>query len=272
MNNSIILSILLLFISFGLKAQDSVHVEHKDFDRIVMVNGEIKEGHVTGMSADNVSFIHTGETLQYQFGKKEIGKIEFSSGRIEQFNAINKSEESNATMIDHHNKIAILPVIYVRDGKQQHGDVMEEKAQQSFFKAMNDHVGYIIVQDPSTTNPSLKNSGISMYELNSHTMPEIANALGVEYVVKTVLTIDEKGVTSYTSNSGNVSSNSRGLHSYSSSSSTSTIQYQTTVDVMIYNDHGEQIFSKSKISFFQTADAFPLTINSIVKKTPFYTK
>lgn len=261
-------AIFILFSTTGW-SQDSLSI--KKVDRIIMVSGEIKEGSVHAISENNIQFVHSGESLEYTLKISEIGKIEFSSGRIQQFNKIVKPEDSKSEMIDHHNKIAILPVIYVRDGKQQHGDVMEGKAQQSFFQSMNDHVGYMVIQEPSKTNASLKQSSISMYELNGYTMPEIANALGVEYVVKTILTISEKGVKNYTSNSGNVSSNSRGLHSYSSSS-TSTIQYQTTVEVIIYNDHGEQMFSKNKISFFQTADAYPLTLRSIIKNNTFLHK
>jgi hypothetical protein len=262
----ILFSLVLLISSFA-SAQDSVRV-----DRIVMVTGEIKEGSVKAISENTISFVHAGETLEYSLKKENIGKIEFSSGRIEQFNKIEKPEESKSEMIDHHNRIAILPVIYVRDGKQVNGDVMEEKAQQKLFEVMNDHVGYMIVQEPTQTNVSLKKSGITLQELSGYTIPEIAHDLGVEYVVKTVLNIEEKGVKTYNSSSGNVSSNSRGIHSYSSSSSTSTIQYQTTIDMMVYNDHGEQIYSKSKISFFQTTDAYPLTLKYLTKRMPFYTK
>lgn len=258
---------LLLFVASYSIAQDAPRI-----DRIVMTNGEIKEGYVKAISESTISFVHSGETLEYSLKKENIGKIEFSSGRIEQFNKIEKPEDSNAQMIDHHNRIAILPVIYVKDGKQVNGDVMEEKAQQKLFEVMNDHVGYMAVQEPSLTNVTLKKSAITLQELSGYTMPEIANVLGVEYVVKTVLTIDEKGVQTNNYSSGNVSSNSRGIHSYSSSSSTSTIQYQTTIDMMVYNDHGEQIYSKSKISFFQTTDAYPLTLNYLVKRMPFYTK
>jgi len=272
MKNSIILSILLLFISFGLKAQDSVHVEHKDFDRIVMVNGEIKEGHVTGITSENISFIHNGESLEYQFGKKEIGKIEFSSGRIEQMNPIVSEDDKKENMVDHSNKIAILPVIYVKDGAQVHGDIMEEKAQAVFFQKLNDHAGYMVVQDPLQTNAKLKKSGLSLDELTGLTMPEIANVLGVEYVVKTVLSVEKNGARTYNNTSGSLNQTNRGLSSYSSSSTSTTIQYKTVVDVSVYNDHGENTFTQSKMSFLTSDDAYPLTMGFLTKKMPFYTK
>ena len=59
-------------------AQDSLKV-----DRIVMVNGEIKEGSVKAISESTITFIHSGETLGYTFKKDKIGKIEFSS--VEQY-------------------------------------------------------------------------------------------------------------------------------------------------------------------------------------------
>lgn len=272
MKNYTLLSILLILVSLGSQAQDSIHVEHKDFDRIVMINGEIKEGHVTSISADNVSFIYTGETLQYQLAKKEIGKIEFSSGRIEQMNPIVSEGDKKENMVNHANKIAILPVIYVKNGAQVHGDIMEEKAQAVFFQKLNDHAGYMVVQDPVQTNSNLKKSGLSLDELTGLTMPEIANVLGVEYVVKTILTIDKQGERTYTNTSGSVNKTTRGLSSYSSSSSSSTVQYKTTVEVSVYNDHGENTFSRSKMSLLTSKDAYPLTMGFLTKKMPFYTK
>lgn len=263
---------IVFSVCFLANSQDSLHVEHKDFDRIVMVNGEIKEGHVTGISSDNINFIHNGESLEYQFGKKEIGKIEFSSGRIEQMNPIVSEDDNKENMVGHANKIAILPVIYVKEGVQSHGDVMEEKAQAIFAQKLNDHVGYMIVQDPSETNVKLKKSGLSLDELSGMTMPEIANVLGVEYVVKTILTIDKQGARTYSNTAGSVNKTNRGLSSYSSSSTSTTIQYKTVVEVSVYNDHGENTFSRSKISLLTSKEAYPLTMGFLTKKMPFYTK
>lgn len=235
-----------------------------------MINGEIKEGKVTGISSENVSFIHNGETLQYQLAKQEVGKIEFSSGRIEQMNPIISEDGKKDNMVNHANKIAILPVIYVKDGKQVHGDIMEEKAQSVFFRKLTDHAGYMVVQDPVETNIKLKKSGISLDNLSGMTMPEIANVLGVEYIVVTILTIDERAATTHSSSNTNVKKSNRGLTTYSTSSS--TISYSTTVEANVYNDHGENTFSRSKLSFFSSIDAYPLTMAFLTKKMPFYTK
>ena len=141
-----------------------------------------------------------------------------------------------------------------------------------FYKKLNDHVGYMVVQDPSETNVKLKKSGLSLDELSGRTIPEIANVLGVEYVVKTILTIDKQGARTYNNSSGRVNKTNRGLSSYSSSSSSTTIQYKTVVDVNVYNDHGENTFTRSKMSFLTSQDAYPLTMGFLTKKMPFYTK
>lgn len=187
-------------------------------------------------------------------------------------NPILSEGDKKDNMVGHANKIAILPVIYVKEGVQSHGDVMEEKAQAVFFQKLNAHVGYMVVQDPSETNVKLKKSGLSLDKLSGMTMPEIANVLGVEYVVKTILTIDKQGARTYNNTSGNINKTNRGLSSYSSSSSSTTIQYKTVVDVSVYNDHGENTFTRSKISFLTTQDAYNLTIGFLTKKMPFYTK
>ena len=76
--------------------------------------------------------------------------------------------------------------------------------------------------------------------------------------------------TTYSSSNTNVKKSNRGLTTYSSSSS--SISYSTTVEAKVYNDHGENTFSRSKLSFFSSIDSYPLTMAFLTKKMPFYTK
>ena len=176
--NAILILVFTSFLAGSIYCQDRV-------DRILMTNGEIKEGSVTGISDTDVDFVHSGETLTYHLKKASISKIEFSSGRIEVFNPVAPVTEgvNNLNLADHHNKIAVLPFVYIKDGSQQKGDAMEVKAQREFFALMNGHVGQMKVQDPNTTNSLLKKNGLNSDNYSGYTMPEIANMLGVEYIV-----------------------------------------------------------------------------------------
>ena len=101
-------------------------------DKILMTSGEIKEGHVTAIDDETVQFVHLNETLLYTLKKIKISKIEFASGRIEVYHEVEASAGGDPSLKDHHNKVAMLPFIYVRDGRQLKGDIMEQKVQSAF--------------------------------------------------------------------------------------------------------------------------------------------
>ncbi|GAA0880946.1 hypothetical protein GCM10009119_39160 [Algoriphagus jejuensis] len=54
-------------------------------DIVVLSNGEMKEGKVTGVTDSKIKFRYAGEELEYEFSKSQISKIEFGSGRVETF-------------------------------------------------------------------------------------------------------------------------------------------------------------------------------------------
>ena len=244
-------------------------------DKVVMTNGEVKMGHVTGISDTEVQFVHDKETLTYTLDKAKISKIEFgSSGRIEVYNQVQASTTAEPNLADHHNKIAILPFVYVRDGRQQKNDVNETKVQQQFFSLMNGHVGALKVQDPQTTIALLRKNGVNDDTFDNYMIPEICNMLGVEYVVRGILTINQEGSTSYSSNysSYTAKKNKPGTNKWSTGTTSSTLQFNTIVDMTLYNDNGEAVFSRSKESFWPTDDAYTLTLPWLLKRMPIYTK
>ena len=243
-------------------------------DKVLMTNGEIKMGHVTGISDTEVQFIHDKETLTYTLPKSKISKIEFgASGRIEVYNQVQASSTAEPNLADHHNRIAVLPFVYVRDGRQVKNDINETKTQQEFFNLMQGHVGELKVQSPQTTISLLKKNGVTDETFDNYMMPEIANMLGVEYVVRGVLTINEKGSTSYSSNYSTYNQKKPGkADKWSFGSSSSTLQFNTIVDVTLYNDHGDVVFSRTKESFWPTDDAYTMTFPYLLKRMPIYTK
>ncbi len=268
---------LITFFLFSLtsllafsQAPDSLN--QQKVDRIIMTNGEIREGKITAISETSVDFIYVNETLVYHIPTKTIGKIEFSSGRIQQFNAIKPNKKSENSMVNHANKIAIIPFIYVKDGVQRQNDIMEQNAQKEMYKVLLDHAGPMVIQDPNKTVALLRKNNVSDANISTFSIPELANILGVEYLIFGVLSINKKGTTSYSSSYGSTHYSNRNAYGYRTSSTSTQVDYQTTVDVNIYNDHGNQIFTKSKTSFFASQDAYPYTIMYLVKRMPFYTK
>ena len=104
-------------------------------------------------------------------------------------------------------------------------------------------------------------------------LPELANLLRVEYVVKSILSVSEKGSTTYNSDysTAKLKSNDKAT-AWNFGTSSTTAQFKTNVDMYLYNDSGEMVFSKSKESFWPTDDAYPMTLKYLLKRMPIYTK
>ncbi len=262
----VILSLFLMSIAVTSFAQNT-------FDKVLMLSGEVKEGNVTGISELTIQFIHKGESLKYELKKADISKIEFGSGRIEVFNEMPESNSDNS-LADHHNKIAVLPFIYIRDGEQKKNDAIERKVQQEFVTLMQNHIGVLKIQPTNTTNALLAKNGVNDENYIQYTMPELANMLGVEYVVQSTLEISKKGATSYNSSSLFLKeNNAKDKVSGSSFSSSSTqIEYQTNMSMVLYNDQGESVWSRSKEAFWPNEDAYKETLKFMLKRMPIYTK
>ena len=268
--------LLLSTLFLQVHAQDE-----KNFDVVLKLNGEEHIGKVTEMDDTSVKFVHKDETLSYTFKKADIMKITFASGRIEIINESSKTKEDNSTksgsLESHHNKIAILPFTYLID-KQSAGEEISYKVQNECFSFLNNHVGELKIQDPMTTNASLIKAAITQENMRGYTMGEICNILGVEYVVSGTVTQSETYVSNYSGSSTNAKSNkgknNKGniFKSSTSTYSSSVQKYETAITMNIYTDKNSTIFSKDHTSFWQTDDAYKITLQYLLKRTPLYKK
>ena len=256
----------ILFTSISLVAQDKP-------DHVLMLSGENKAGKVVGISETAIQFIHQGESLQYTLNKTDISKIEFASGRIEVYNEMPSLAEQGE-LLDHHNKIAVLPFVYIRDGVQQKNDAMERKVQGEFFGRMQSHIGILKAQATNTTNSLLAKNGVNDENFVQFTMPELANMLGVEYIIYGTLSISKEGATTYSYSAATIdkSKNRNKTRAYGSSSSSTQIQYQTDMEMFLYNDKGEVVWTKTKQSFWPNEDAYKETLKFMLKRMPIYQK
>ncbi len=278
------LTILIFFICTTLVAQKS-----DTFDIILKTNGEEMVGKVNSISDNEVNFVYKNETINYYVKTSEIVKITFSSGRIQFFNKFDSPSKPTASLEDHHNKVAILPFGFIKD--QQEGDnVMSNKIQQESYTIFTAHKGGLQFQSPRDTNAKLIKAGVSNNNIQGFTMGEICNILGVEYVIQGVVTIEKttrsnydssysttkgKGEKAYVNEDGQIIGNIFGNGKTKTSSfgtSTSVQNYSTSILINIYNDKGDSIFSQEHSSFWQTKDAYKITLKYLAKHSPLYKK
>lgn len=265
-------------------------------DVVLKLNGEENTGKVLEIDESSIKFTFQGESLVYVIKKQDILKITYGSGRIEFINkpllpsetgSSNRNSPAAEGIALHHNKVAILPFKYIID-KRDAGEEMTFKVQTEAFTFLNNHIGNLELQIPNTTNALLIKAGVSNNNIRGFTMGEICNILGVEYIVQGIITQDRTSTNAYQRSSssyknkdasgmdrgGNIigsifgSSGSRN----SSTVSTSTQNYKTSVTMNVFNDKGQSTFNQNHDSFWNTTDAYKITLQYLLKRTPVYHK
>jgi len=266
--------ILFLLNIITLSAQDKP-------DTVIMSNGEKRTGKVVSVKEDAIKFIYKGETLEYEFKKSEINKIEFASGRTEIINNSNNSEAaSTSTAADRKGRIAILPFEFITNDSALNPNTMAEQLQNDSYLSIKENTHGLQLQDPITTNSLLAKNGISYANIKSKTPKEMAILLGVENVVYGMANVTNKGTSSYGSGISTYNGKETDKKDskkatgtvYNSNNATTVINYETKIGLNFYNDQGTSLYSESRNSFGTAFDAYHATINYLIKRCPFGSK
>jgi hypothetical protein len=268
------LFLLGIVFSLSMNAQEDV---------ILKSNGDEMHGKVTKITKDDLQFVYKDESIEYTVNKAEIEKITFSSGRIEFFNK--KNTTSNSKLEEHHNKVAVLPFGYIKD-LETSNFIMTKKIQQETYTIFKKKAVILKFQDPSTTNALLAKAGVNNNNIEGYTMGEICNILNVEYVIQGLVSIEKSTVTNFSNTTtksktnkayvdkkghvvGDIWNNNK-KNTKSSTMSTSTQNYSTNITMNVYSDKGNNLFSKEHASFWQTQDAYKITLAYLAKRTPIF--
>lgn len=238
-------------------------------DVILKTNGEEMEGKISSISDEEVVFKYKNESVDYKVNTSDISKITFASGRIQYFKT---NSNQNNQLGPHHNKVAILPFAYLKDGDALN-NTMNKKIQQEAYTNFKQATNQLQYQDPTTTNALLAKAGLGDGNYDQETMEEICTILGVEYVVNGIVSVDKTNVSNYSygSSESNKKSNKK-TSSNSSSYSTSVQNYSTTITMNIYSDKGTTLFTKDHNAWSEAEDAYKLTIKYLAKRTPIFKK
>lgn len=253
-------------------------------DKVVMINDEIKEGKVTLVKDDVIKFVYKGETLEYEFNKSEIKRIEFASGRVEIINNTKISAVNSATTADRKGKIAVLPFSFITNEGVTNVEAMSQQLQTDTYNSVKQNTSSLVLQDPLTTNSLLAKSGLSQAVISTKTPAEIADILGVEFVLYGSANISIKGSSTYGSgfstfdgkestNKSNKKDNTKvSGTTYSSNNGSTTTNYETKINLSLYNNLGTNLYSEGRTSFGSGLDAYRATLNYLIKRCPFGSK
>lgn len=274
-----LLLLLALLLSISTFAQTPVDV-------ILKVNGDEMKGKITKITDTDLTFIYSGETLEYTVKKSDILKITHSSGRVEIINQpplpsdIRKNDQivMKGTPADHHNRIAVLPFHYLMEN-QPGADEIGLSAQQDTYSFLSQHsAGYTLI-DPRTTNALLAKGGVTKENITGFTMNELCNILGVEYIIDGTVKQNKASQTSYSSDNSNTNVKRNGndkvtkVNTYGSTYSNAEQRYDVSVSLSIYNDNNANIYSQSHRAFFSNTDGgFGSPLQYLLKRCPLYRK
>lgn len=274
-----LLLLLVLLFSISTFAQTPVDV-------ILKMNGDEMKGKITKITDTDLTFIYSGETLEYTVKKSDILKITHSSGRVEIINQpplpsdIRKNDQivMKGTPADHHNRIAVLPFHYLMEN-QPGADEIGLSAQQDTYSFLSQHsAGYTLI-DPRTTNALLAKGGVTKENITGFTMNELCNILGVEYIIDGTVKQNKASQTSYTSGNSNTNVKRNGndkvtkVNNYGSTYSNAEQRYDVSVSLSIYNDNNANIYNQSHRAFFSNTDGgFNSPLQYLLKRCPLYRK
>ncbi len=276
-----ITSKILLVLVFGAFITLSAFSQN---DVILKLDGEEMEGKISKINENDLIFTYKNESIDYTVKKAEIEKITFASGRIQFFNK--KGGDVKSNLEEHHNKVAVLPFGYIKDQERSNA-TMTKKIQQETYTIFKKMAISLKFQDPLTTNALLAKAGVNNNNIEGYTMGEICNILSVEYVIQGLVSIEKTTTSNYSGTStqtkgggkahldkngkivGDIwNNNSKSSNSFSSS--TSVQNYSTNITMNVYTDKGDNIYTKEHSSFWQTQDAYKITLTYLAKRTPVY--
>ena len=122
-------------------------------------------------------------------------------------------------------------------------------------------------------------------------MGEICTILGVEYVIQGMVSVEkttQQNINTYSETTKNKGNNKAYIdshghlignpldngksQSYGTSISTNTQNYATSMTMNVFNDKGDQIYSQDHTSFWNTQDAYKITLKYLAKRMPLYKK
>lgn len=268
---------LAIFLSLAILRVNAQAGTYLKADKIIFLNHTVKVGKVMSVREDKVSFTHKGESLIYDFAKRDIERIEYASGRIDTINT-RKREAVPMPANEAENKVAIIPLTYIGEVGTIRSELMVYRLQEIAFDYMQKEARELKFQDAAITNAILGKKGIDSYNIRQYTPKELADILQVEYVI--MGTVEQSYADIITSNntsrtrSGEFTQRGNGIsikEQQNSSGVSNTHQnVQTNVRLTVFNNKGENIFNKSKHSILSTNEAYIKSMHYLLKRTPLY--
>jgi hypothetical protein len=171
------------------------------------------------------------------------------------------------------NKVAILPVTYIADGNPVKMDEMRYHLQHIAYLCLKNEAVELKFQDPAMTNALLLKNGVKESNFREYTPGELAELLQVEYVLIALVSQETVGMSTMDHSRRVNYTNSKGRMGRQTMGHSKTVQdFSTNIDMNVYNDKGEMLYSKSRRSILSGVEAYKNGLHYLLKRTPLYRK
>lgn len=170
------------------------------------------------------------------------------------------------------NKVALLPITYVAEGSDFRAEQMRYRLQNIAYLFLKDGAVELKFQDPEETNALLLKKGITQANYREYTPKELAALLEVEYVLTGMVVQENVGMHVNSNSSREYSTNRKGnrIEKWFNENSRARQEMSTNVDLSVYNDKGEKIFTMSRHSWLSDLDAYKNAMHFVLKRSPLY--
>lgn len=273
--------LVLLIIACVLYLSMYAQAASNQADVIVKTNGEALSGKIVKMTEADIVFKYTGETLEYTIKKADIAKITHASGRIENFQQLQNTNQTGSTANqtkDVRNKVAILPFSFIKDSEGG-ADEVGLKAQTDTYAYLVKHSPGYTLLDPRTSNALLIKAGVTKDKMMGYTMKELCDIMGVEYVIDGTITQTKAAAmtNAVETNNANIKRNDndkvKGASGSTFATSNTTQRYDVTVSLSIYMNNDSSVFNEKRKALFGNTDgSYNSSLEYLLKRCPLYRK
>lgn len=259
MRNTQLAAVFALLFSLAAFAQKNDKIIKRDYDVI--------ECKVTKVSDQTVEFTYPQESVVNSLAVSKIAKIEFASGRVQNFTVTESDPEvasanhpsgSDATpVVLKANTIAVLPVPFINSQNMENSAEMAKFAQSDIYNKLLDKSANIFpltVQDLHTTNSLLHKAGIDQTNIDETPVEDLQKILGVDNTI-----------------AAKVSGNKVKTNDYSATNSNTQLQYAYHVYFDMYKN-GTKIYSKNREPILYFKDSWMDSVSYLLKRSPVYVK
>ena len=290
------ITLILVFVSMAIYAQT---------DKIILRDYSIIDAVVTKVSEDQIEYSFPNESLVNSLKTSKIVRIEFGSGRVQNFDAVSSKQERTQPLdespqeynqpIDNQtpqsqsqgyqlrpvkqNTIAILPIPFLDSETLASSEEMSKFAQNDMYNKLMEvasNIFPLVVQDLRVTNSLLRKAGVDYKNIDEILIEDLQNILGVDNIIAAKVSYIKR-ISQYSVSSSNTKidehedDDDAEVKTSNFSSQNTDISFDYTVYFDLYKN-SVKTYTRTRQPFFSYKDSWMDSMSYLLKRSPVYSR